>query len=157
MCCFYSSSVGETHEIAASVLDRYICDENKVIVLFLYGQLGSGKTEFVKGIAKKLKFSKKEVKSPSFNLFYELINKKFILSHIDLYRINSHYADDFVLDFFKEMNLEKKNVVCIEWPDRLLKKTIYFFKKFFNVVTVKIKMLKNNKRKISVMYKNEKT
>jgi tRNA threonylcarbamoyladenosine biosynthesis protein TsaE len=84
-------------------------------IILLEGDLGAGKTLFVKGIMNSLKFDASEVTSPTFTLvnIYEAALKVF---HIDLYRLetNAGYAVD--LDEILQNN---KAVTIIEWAERL--------------------------------------
>ena len=83
-------------------------------IILLYGDLGSGKTTFIKGILKGLKFSG-EVTSPTFSLINEYdANKKVI--HIDCYREENldRWINLGIEDYFN-----KSNIVIIEWPEIL--------------------------------------
>lgn len=87
-------------------------------VLCLYGELGSGKTTFTKGIAKGLGIQKR-ILSPTFIIVrhYKLKNNLEGLFHFDLYRLsNKNEARDTGLD---EYIKNKKNIVIIEWPEKL--------------------------------------
>lgn len=87
-------------------------------LIFLIGNLGSGKTTFVQGLAKGLAI-KESVRSPSFVLIKEYTfseNKKLI--HLDLYRLNKQAE-------IKNLGLEEytksKNIIVVEWPEKLKK------------------------------------
>ncbi len=84
---------------------------NQGDLILLEGDLGAGKTHFVKGLAEGLG-SKDIVTSPTFSLanFYTT-NLKFELLHIDLYRISSieEFSDLGLTDYFNQ------NIVIIEW------------------------------------------
>lgn len=86
-------------------------------IVLLSGQLGAGKTVFVRGIAHALGIDPNDVHSPSFTLvnFYPGARP---LYHIDLYRldtgVNAAYAAD--LD---EIFQDEDAVVVIEWAERL--------------------------------------
>jgi len=112
---FQSHSPEETYAIAQDILKAY---KDKTSILCLFGDLGSGKTTFVKGIGKVLGIQK-IITSPTFTLIKEYpipdTNKKLI--HIDLYRIkdSSHAIQDLHLeDYFTEDFL-----TCIEWPESI--------------------------------------
>ena len=89
--------------------------------IFLFGELGSGKTTFTRSLInelqKKNKVGKTEVLSPTFNLLYEYEIKSLKVMHYDLYR----------LEDAKEVNQlgifeNKKNVITIiEWPEKIKK------------------------------------
>ncbi len=84
-------------------------------IVLLKGDLGAGKTTFVKGLAQGLKVSPKKVVSPTFVLM-NLYEGKLPIYHFDLYRLekpqelNTLHFDEF---FYGE------GVSLIEWPERL--------------------------------------
>lgn len=84
-------------------------------VLVLAGDLGAGKTAFVRGVAAGLGVNPDAVSSPTFTLVQEYRGGRLLLRHIDLYRLTPREADDLGLE---EMTLDGA-VVAIEWPDRL--------------------------------------
>lgn len=84
-------------------------------ILALHGELGSGKTTFVKGLALGLGIRQK-IMSPSFLIAtsYKLPRYKKTLYHLDLYRIPnpSHLRELGFADILKD----PKNITVIEWP-----------------------------------------
>ena len=89
--------------------------------VFLYGDMGVGKTTFVKHLINKFQIDQKlnltEVTSPTFNLLNEYKTKNFIIKHYDLFRIkNSSEIKD--LDIFDN---NKKTITLVEWPQLLEK------------------------------------
>lgn len=86
-------------------------------VIALWGDLGSGKTQFVKGLALGLKI-KKPVTSPTFivarNYSFKKRGKTYKLYHFDLYRLK-RLAEiaNFGLD---EILLDPKSLIVVEWP-----------------------------------------
>ena len=83
-------------------------------VVCLEGNLGSGKTTFTQGLAAALG-AKRPVTSPTFCLVAEHPSKRFLLVHMDLYRIN---GEDDVLAIGWEDYLARGAVIVVEWPDR---------------------------------------
>ncbi len=87
----------------------------------LFGELGSGKTNFTQGLATGLKFSD-EINSPTFNILKvysaEGAGRKIKrLYHVDCYRLESPQD---ILDLgFKEWLADKNGVVVIEWADKI--------------------------------------
>ena len=84
-------------------------------VLLLSGNLGAGKTAFVRGLAAGLGVNPDEVSSPTFTLVHEYRGGRLTLYHVDLYRLNRAASDDLGLD---ELGAGT-GVLAIEWPDRL--------------------------------------
>jgi len=101
-------------------------------VLALYGALGTGKTQFIKGLAKGLGI-KRTVTSPTFVIgkFYPFKKnrKKFSFCHFDLYRVKS--ASGLALAGLTERLQNRDLIVAIEWPEiasrSLPKKTLKIF------------------------------
>jgi tRNA threonylcarbamoyladenosine biosynthesis protein TsaE len=84
-------------------------------VVLLSGDLGAGKTAFVRGMAAGLGIDPGEVSSPTFTLIQEYRGGRLVLRHVDLYRLAPNEVDDLGLE---EMALEP-GVLALEWPDRL--------------------------------------
>jgi tRNA threonylcarbamoyladenosine biosynthesis protein TsaE len=82
-------------------------------IVYLYGELGSGKTVLVKGICRGLAVDE-EVTSPSFVIATEY-QGTLKVSHIDLYRLNGPQTTALPLDEY----LPDDGVTVIEWADRL--------------------------------------
>lgn len=89
-------------------------------IICLEGDLGTGKTTFAQGFLKKLG-TKGPYTSPTFLILKNYKSgkhKNFNIYHIDAYRVNA--KDIFNLGW-KEMVAEKKNIIIIEWADRIRK------------------------------------
>ena len=90
--------------------------------IFLFGELGSGKTTFTRSLInelqKKNKINKTEVLSPTFNLLYEYEIKSLKVMHYDLFRLEATKEVD-QLGIFEN----KKNIITIvEWPEKIKKR-----------------------------------
>jgi tRNA threonylcarbamoyladenosine biosynthesis protein TsaE len=108
-------------------------------VLLLAGDLGAGKTAFVRGVAEGLGIDPDAVSSPTFTLIQEYRGGRLVLSHVDLYRLTPVEVDDLGLD---ELTA-RGGVTAIEWPDRLSWDLP-------NVVYVRIEHAGDNLRAISI-------
>jgi len=84
-------------------------------VLLLEGELGAGKTAFVRGLARGLGLQADEVTSPTFTLIqeYRTPGAGVVLYHADLYRLSPREVDDLGLG-----ELSEDGILAVEWPDR---------------------------------------
>jgi tRNA threonylcarbamoyladenosine biosynthesis protein TsaE len=106
-----SSSEQETRAIAA----RLASELQAGVILLLSGDLGAGKTAFVRGLAEGLGLDGGEVTSPTFTLVHEYRGGRLPLIHVDLYRLETADLDEIGLDD----DLAAAGVVAVEWPERL--------------------------------------
>jgi len=86
-------------------------------VIFLYGEIGVGKTTFVKFFINHLENKKgienSEVLSPTFNIVYDYSIKETKIFHYDLYRLKN-YRDISQLGIFET---SKNSIKIVEWPE----------------------------------------
>ncbi len=87
--------------------------------ILLKGQIGTGKTSLVKGIAQGLQI-KENITSPTFALSHHYDSGKIPLIHMDLYRLeNTLSAKELFLE--EEEELEQNNgIMVIEWPEKII-------------------------------------
>ena len=89
--------------------------------IFLFGELGSGKTTFtrslINGLQEKNKVNKTEVLSPTFNLLYEYEIKSSKVMHYDLYRLEDVKEVDQLGIFENSENV----LTIVEWPEKIKK------------------------------------
>lgn len=108
-------SVEETKKLAG----KFAVELKRPAVVALYGDLGSGKTTFVQGLAVGLKI-KQKILSPTFVLLrsYPFGNEE-KLHHLDLYRLNGGSGTESL--GLNELFNEKSGLVVIEWPEKIEK------------------------------------
>ena len=108
---FVSHSVEETEQIAAEIASKL----KKGSVLALYGEMGAGKTAFVRGLVKALcPECLPLVHSPTFAIVNEYAGKEITVYHFDLYRITDE--DDLYSTGYFEW-LGGDNIVVTEWSE----------------------------------------
>ena len=83
-------------------------------VVLLTGELGAGKTAFVRGMARGLGAAPDDVSSPTFTLIQEYAGGRLTLQHVDLYRLAPAEVADLGLDEL----VSGHDVVAIEWSER---------------------------------------
>jgi tRNA threonylcarbamoyladenosine biosynthesis protein TsaE len=108
---FQTCSEDETQTVARDLAARLKAGD----IVRLSGDLGAGKTAFVRGLAIGLGIDPDMVSSPTFTLVHEYRGGRLALYHADLYRLNHAVTEDLGLD--EERVAEA--VLAIEWPDRL--------------------------------------
>ena len=115
----------QTQRLAEDFSTRLILDQGSTLthatVLALYGELGSGKTTFVQGLAQGLGVAQRII-SPTFVIVrsYGIRNQESGIRnfyHIDLYRIESQ--EDLKGLGIEEILNNRQNLVAIEWAERL--------------------------------------
>lgn len=119
-----SASFLQTKNIAKTLAETVLEEQRGkgATVIALAGELGSGKTTFAQGFAKGLGV-KERILSPTFILMKEFaIRHPFFRAfyHIDCYRLDNP-AQEFLRLGFKEIIANPRNVVAVEWADRIKK------------------------------------
>lgn len=107
----HSNSEDDTRAIAAALAPSLVPGA----VLLLSGDLGAGKTAFVRGLAEGLGIDAREITSPTFTLVHEYRDGRLPLIHVDLYRLERAELDEIGLD----QDLAARGVTAVEWPERL--------------------------------------
>ena len=111
-----SSSEAHTRAIAAALAPSLMPGA----VILLAGDLGAGKTAFVRGLAEGLGLNPDDVTSPTFTLVHEHRGGRLPLIHVDLYRLERADLDDIGLD----QDLAAHGVIAVEWAERLTRGTV---------------------------------
>ena len=112
------SSLKDLQKIANRISEIILPDD----FLFLYGEIGVGKTTFARQLINifelRNNIKKSEVPSPTFNILFEYEIKDFIFKHYDLYRLKNE-------EEIKNLGLfenEEKSIALIEWPELIKNK-----------------------------------
>ena len=112
---FDITSEKSTRELAENLTSQLNGGE----YIFLYGEMGVGKTTFVKHFINKFHMDEKlepiEVTSPTFNLLNEYETKNFTIKHYDLFRIKNNLEIND-LDIF---DMNNQTITFVEWPQIL--------------------------------------
>lgn len=157
---YISNSTEETSKIAIEILDTLKQKEESALVIGLSGELGAGKTTFMKAFAEALGVEE-TIQSPTF-----VIMKKFSLKgtskkaqeenfqlstfnfatliHIDAYRLES--GEDLLKLGWKEIVENRDNIICIEWPEKVSEILPS------NYINIKFEHVSENSRKIVLNY-----
>ena len=107
-------------------------------ILLLSGDLGAGKTAFVRGLAEGLGISAGDVSSPTFTLVHEYRGRRLTLYHADLYRLSGAATEDLGLEEAGAAD----GVLAIEWPERLTHPIV-------GAITVTIEIVDETTRRIT--------
>ncbi len=103
---YTSRSIEDTLELAQNIESEKFAG----MVICLNGDLGSGKTVFVKGFARALGIDE-NITSPTFTIVKEYLNGEMPLYHMDVYRIDENQ------DFGVEDYFNKEGICIIEWAE----------------------------------------
>ena len=112
------SSENQTEELALKIKKKLKIGS----IVFLYGEMGVGKTTFVKylinNLQKENKLKQTEVTSPTFNLLNEYQIKKIKISHYDLFRLKTDQELKNLGLFEDYLN----TITLVEWPELIKEK-----------------------------------
>jgi tRNA threonylcarbamoyladenosine biosynthesis protein TsaE len=152
---YITNSAKQTQKIAEKLAKKIVSPiaifnkgerRGSSLVLALEGELGSGKTTFVQGIARGLGI-KENITSPTF-----VVLKKFQVSsfkfhffyHIDCYRLEK--PEDLLDLGIEKILLDRHNIVVIEWAEKIQKILPSF------IIKIKFEFVDDAKRKITMNY-----
>ena len=110
---YITTTTSETQQLGEAFASKV----NSGGVLFLYGDLGAGKTTFVQGLAKGLGIQKRII-SPTFVILRTYDRDKGNFYHVDLYRLHGtkHELEEIGL---LNMLQNSQNTFAIEWPEKM--------------------------------------
>ena len=131
-----TKSPEETIELAKEIAKKITSGT----MVLLEGELGAGKTQFVKGLAEGLGVDE-VVTSPTFVIVNEYKGKDLTLYHIDLYRLDGFPSEDIDIDEMLE-----DGVVAVEWWE----KERDFFRAYRPRLEVHFKILDNRTRELKL-------
>ena len=101
-------------------------------VIFLYGEIGVGKTTFVRGLINNFEvqqgMNESQILSPTFNIVFDYVIKELKIMHYDLYRLKNS-KDINELGIFAEI---ENCITLIEWPELIEKKPENYIELFFS-------------------------
>lgn len=135
MAVFISNNEQETEQIGA----QFAAELPGGAVIAMYGDLGAGKTAFVRGMARGMGLDCR-VSSPTFTIVNEYLGKRELI-HFDMYRLSG--ADE-LFDIGWEDYISRGAVCVVEWSENV---TEAFFG---DEVKVSIEKLSDKTRKISI-------
>jgi tRNA threonylcarbamoyladenosine biosynthesis protein TsaE len=107
-----TSNPSETHKFGLSLAAHAEPGD----IICLHGELGAGKTAFVKGFAEGMGVNPNKVNSPTFTLIHEYRDGKLPLFHFDAYRIKNTQE---ALEIGTEDYLYDVGICLIEWPEKI--------------------------------------
>ena len=136
MATFISHSPADTEALG----ERFGRAVQTGLVIALSGDLGAGKTQFVRGLARGLKITSR-VHSPTFTLVNEYGGGRLKLFHLDLYRLETA---EQILSAGIEEYLSPDGVSVVEWAERI----VNFKFQISNFKTVRIEIHGESERKI---------
>lgn len=132
---FISHSQLETEEVGRKLAEKLPGGA----VVAMYGDLGAGKTAFVRGMAKGLGLDCR-VSSPTFTIVNEYLGERELI-HFDMYRLSS--ADE-LFDIGWEDYLSRGAICAVEWSENVRDAF------FGDEIVVRIEKLGDNDRKITI-------
>ena len=121
------SSIRELEKIANKIIKILSTGDT----IFLYGEIGVGKTTFarllINNYEKGKNLKKSEVLSPTFNIVFEYDIKEFTIKHFDLYRLKDD-RDIKNIGLFENLG---HSITLIEWPELIKEKPLNRLDLFF--------------------------
>jgi len=112
-----TKNAGQTAEYGAELADHFLIKKDNIYPVCLYGELGAGKTELVRGFLNRFSIHERVI-SPTYTIIKKYQSENGItFYHLDLYRINN--LNDIKELGIEEMLIEKKSIMFIEWADKM--------------------------------------
>ncbi len=137
---FRSLTSEETKNIAGQIFTQNYKKDEKPLIFIIKGEMGVGKTVFVKGVGEKLGIN--NIVSPTYVIYYEYKN----FYHFDLYQIEDR-------EEFGNLGIDKflvpGNILCFEWGEKA-GEIIELLKDKGNIVYIDMKYINEKEREIIV-------
>ena len=111
----HTANASETELLGGRVADLILNDSSLPRFIALYGDLGVGKTAFVRGFTSKIA-PRARVKSPTFALVNEYVGENTSVFHFDMYRITDE-DDLYSIGFYDYRN--RNGIILIEWSENI--------------------------------------
>ncbi|MCA9376910.1 threonylcarbamoyl-AMP synthase [Candidatus Nomurabacteria bacterium] len=152
----HTKNAGETIDFGSLVMLRYLdIPLKQPLILALRGDLGAGKTQFTKGIARYLKINE-TISSPTFTIIdeydYNFGHHKGKLIHMDTWRVD---GESELIRTGITRYLEKGNVIAVEWADKFYQQLLAMVEEYhMKILKVDFEYLELNERDIKV-YDND--
>ena len=134
---YITNSETETFDLGAKLADEF---HPKDIVL-LYGELGVGKSVFIRGVARRLGITE-PMPSPTFTIVNQYASDTVKINHFDLYRLSDPY--ELYEIGFEEYIYDDNSITFIEWPEKALELLPD------NCITIRIGIDDNDCRRIDI-------
>ena len=110
-----SGSTEETEAIGAALAEQMLSDASLPHFVALYGDLGVGKTAFIRGFTSRISPNAR-VKSPTFSLVHEYRGETLSVFHFDLYRIEEE-DELYSIGFYDY--LDRRGICLTEWSEKI--------------------------------------
>ena len=111
----YTSDVCETEQVGVDLAKELIADATLPSFVALYGDLGVGKTAFIRGFVSQISPAA-TVRSPTFALVNEYRAKPRSIFHFDMYRIEDE-DDLYSIGFYDY--LDRNGICLVEWSEKI--------------------------------------
>ena len=110
-----TDSVEQTEALGAMLAEQMLTDDSLPPFIALYGDLGVGKTAFVRGFTSRISPAS-QVRSPTFALVNEYRSKPRSVFHFDMYRITDE-DDLFSIGYYDYLN--RPGICLVEWSENV--------------------------------------
>ncbi|MEY4616495.1 MAG: hypothetical protein RJB66_1455 [Pseudomonadota bacterium] len=107
-------SLEDTQSLAKEILTLIKSSRN---LIGLQGDMGSGKTHFVKALAQELGMSSQDANSPSYAIHQQYESTHWVLHHLDLFRLQTE--EEIESSGFWDLFYEDQVIMAVEWIDRI--------------------------------------